>query len=429
MSGQIYISGRTGISVPTTAVPAGFEDPNGNLANAKVDSLGNLLISGTISASNPSVGLNGAAIPTSATLIGVEDGSGNLQPASAANPVPVSGTFSAGEATKDDTGTASSAAVILTQADTTGYYSCFFQIAGIGTSTVIAEINNNGTWVTQTVENIASRGPLTSVIANGIYQAETGGLGFRLRVSVYDGTATISANAFFRGFPIPQPLQTTVAATQSGTWNVTNISGTVSLPTGAATSALQTTGNTALTTINTTLGSPFQAGGSIGNTSFIANGATTSGSPLTSSPVTIGGRAATTNPTAVADGQVVNTMHDKLGKLVAVGAVRILKGSQKTTISNTTSETTIITQVASTFLDLYGIIFANTGVTTTKVDIRDTTGGAIIATIEVPTLETRGFTFPVDSAIPQTAVNTNWTAQCAAATTAMEVTAFWVKNT
>jgi hypothetical protein len=40
------------------------------------------------------------------------------------------------------------------------------------------------------------------------------------------------------------------------------------LPTGAATSALQTTGNTALTTINTTLGSPFQAGGSIGNSSF-----------------------------------------------------------------------------------------------------------------------------------------------------------------
>lgn len=66
----------------------------------------------------------------------------------------------------------------------------------------------------------------------------------------------------------------TVAVTESGTWNITNISGTVSLPTGAATSALQTTGNTALTTINTTLGSPFQAGGSIGNTTFAATQAT-----------------------------------------------------------------------------------------------------------------------------------------------------------
>ncbi|HXA40132.1 MAG TPA: hypothetical protein VNW53_14125 [Phenylobacterium sp.] len=53
--------------------------------------------------------------------------------------------------------------------------------------------------------------------------------------------------------------------TQSGTWSLANISGTVSLPTGAATSALQTTGNTALTTINTTLGTPMQAtGGTVG---------------------------------------------------------------------------------------------------------------------------------------------------------------------
>ena len=67
-----------------------------------------------------------------------------------------------------------------------------------------------------------------------------------------------------------QPISGTVAATESGAWNITNVSGTVSLPTGAATATLQTTGNTALTTINTTLGSPFQAGGSIGNTSFAA---------------------------------------------------------------------------------------------------------------------------------------------------------------
>ena len=39
--------------------------------------------------------------------------------------------------------------------------------------------------------------------------------------------------------------------TQSGTWNITNVSGTVSLPTGAATAANQTTGNTALSAIQT----------------------------------------------------------------------------------------------------------------------------------------------------------------------------------
>lgn len=45
--------------------------------------------------------------------------------------------------------------------------------------------------------------------------------------------------------------QTAVPASQSGTWNINNVSGTVSLPTGAATSALQTTGNTSLASIDT----------------------------------------------------------------------------------------------------------------------------------------------------------------------------------
>jgi len=47
---------------------------------------------------------------------------------------------------------------------------------------------------------------------------------------------------------------TVPAVTQSGTWNITNVSGTVSLPTGAATSANQSTTNTNLTTINTSIG-------------------------------------------------------------------------------------------------------------------------------------------------------------------------------
>ena len=84
------------------------------------------------------------------------------------------------------------------------------------------------------------------------------------------------------------------------------------LPTGAATSALQTTGNTALGTINTTLGSPFQVGGSIGNTSFIANAGTNlntsllaleSGGNLAGLVTQIG--AVTTSPTA-------NTVNDRL---------------------------------------------------------------------------------------------------------------------
>ena len=45
-------------------------------------------------------------------------------------------------------------------------------------------------------------------------------------------------------------------AAQSGTWNINNVSGTISLPTGAATAANQTTANSSLSTIATLAASP-----------------------------------------------------------------------------------------------------------------------------------------------------------------------------
>ena len=48
----------------------------------------------------------------------------------------------------------------------------------------------------------------------------------------------------------PVPVSGTISATQSGTWNINNISGTVSLPTGAATLAAQNTGNASLSSID-----------------------------------------------------------------------------------------------------------------------------------------------------------------------------------
>lgn len=127
---------------------------------------------------------------------------------------------------------------------------------------------------------------------------------------------------------------------------------------------------------------------------------------------------------ATADYSQLST--DLKGRVMTAGAPRSLKGMAQVSLSNTTTETTIIAATASTFHDVYGIILANTGATTTKVSIRDDTAGTVRAVIEVPTLETRGFMLPVDSAVPQTAVNKNWTAQCASATTALEVTAFYV---
>lgn len=127
---------------------------------------------------------------------------------------------------------------------------------------------------------------------------------------------------------------------------------------------------------------------------------------------------------ATADYSQLST--DIKGRVMTAGSPRALKGMVQVQISNSTSETTIIAATASTFHDVYGIILANTGATTTKVSIRDDTAGTVRMIIEVPTLETRGFMLTVDSAVPQTAVNKNWTAQCASATTALEVTGFYV---
>lgn len=77
-----------------------------------------------------------------------------------------------------------------------------------------------------------------------------------------------------------------VNAVQTGTWNITNVSGTVSLPTGAATSALQTTGNTSLATIATAV--------------TLAQGSTTSGQTgaLTLAAVTTASPTYTTGQTS-----------------------------------------------------------------------------------------------------------------------------------
>lgn len=71
--------------------------------------------------------------------------------------------------------------------------------------------------------------------------------------------------------------QSAIPASQSGTWNITNITGTISLPTGAATSANQTTANTSLSTIaGAILGQGSTTAGQNGN---LMLGAVTTASP------------------------------------------------------------------------------------------------------------------------------------------------------
>lgn len=85
-------------------------------------------------------------------------------------------------------------------------------------------------------------------------EADNAGIGGGIQYTEGDTDASITGTAILwedsldtlqavsASKPLPVDLQdSTVAVTQSGTWDVTNISGTVSLPTGASTSAKQDT--------------------------------------------------------------------------------------------------------------------------------------------------------------------------------------------
>lgn len=154
-----------------------------------------------------------------------------------------------------------------------------------------------------------------------------------------------------------------------------------------------------------------------------ANAATKTGNPLR-----IGTVGHTANPSAVTDGQAVDAMADKLGKIVVVGSIRDLKANQITTITASTAETTIVTSVASTFLDMYGLIITNTSATAVNVAVKDATAGTTRLNIAVPAGDTRGFMLPEGGAIKQAAVTNNWTATVSASVTSVIITCLTVQN-
>lgn len=102
---------------------------------------------------------------------------------------------------------------------------------------------------------------------------------------------------------------------------------------GAATAALQSTGNTSLASILTALGSPFQAGASIGNTAFIAN----AGTNLNTSALALesGGHLAS-----------IDTKTPALGQALSSASVPVvLTASQLTTL---TPPTTVTANIGTT---------------------------------------------------------------------------------
>ena len=107
---------------------------------------------------------------------------------------------------------------------------------------------------------------------------------------------------------------------------------------------------------------------------------------------------------------------------------RAAKLSQVTTIAVNT-ETTVITADTTHYLDVYGVIITNTSSTTVSVTFKDATSGTTRFVIEAPATDTRGFMLDVNSAVAQTALNSNWTATCSSGVSSVIISMLYIKNT
>lgn len=144
-------------------------------------------------------------------------------------------------------------------------------------------------------------------------------------------------------------------------------------------------------------------------------------------PVKVGGKGRTTNPTAVSDGDRTDLFTDTAGRPVVVNnQCRNLVGIQQTTITASTSETTIIPQVASTFLDLTHLSITNSSATATLVTLKDSTAGTTRGIWSIAA--NGGIVLAFNTPIPQATVNTNWTLTCGTSVSSIYVVAEYVKN-
>jgi len=189
----------------------------------------------------------------------------------------------------------------------------------------------------------------------------------------------------------------TVNAAQSGPWNITNVSGTVSLPTGAATAANQTNVQTTSTQNQTTPGSLILTGAEYNSA-----------------------------PTAIVSGNTSPLMMDTRGQLRVTNSLRASKGYQYSTITVATAQTIVTAGGANNFRDVYSIVITNTSATSVTVLINDGTNN--VMTLSAPAGDTRGFTVTADSAVPQAATNLAWTATVSSAVSSVLITVLYVTN-
>ena len=260
----------------------------------------------------------------------------------------------------------------------------------------------------------AQTSPLSLTTAGGLRSdlASVGGTAITLGQTTMASSIPVVLPSNQAAIPVNATLQTQTDTVMVGGVNIKEIN---------AVTPLMGNGTTGTGSMRVTLAS---------DSTGIANyGHGATGSSVPAGATYAGIRGSTALPSAVSDGQLVGAFGDKYGRHVAlVSTIRDLVLTQTTTISNSTSETTIGTAVASVFLDLIMLIISNTSTgTNSRLDFRDTTGGSVLFSLQSnggqPPI---GFALPTP--IPQTSVNTNWTCQAATAVTDLRVYLVAAKN-
>lgn len=373
-------------------------------------------ISGTVSlptgaataAKQPALGVAGTASADVITVQGIAsmtalkvDGSGVTQP--------VSGTVTAAQATA-----ASLNATV------------------VGTGTFAVQATQSGNWTARVVGNAGA-------VIDGVNTAATAPANGLLGLGIYNSTEPSPTTGQSVGVQLDSKgRQRTVLMDAAGNTRGANVNASSQLSVSVdAFSATNASTNVAqMNGVTVTMGNGVSGTGvqrvaiASDNTVLPGVGAGATGSAVPANASYAGGIAKTALPSAATDGNLTGVMTDKFGRPVTlVGTIRDLVGTQTTTISASTAETTIVTAgAAGVFNDLVMLIVSNTSTATnTRIDFRDTTAGSVLFSLQSnggqPPI---GFALPVP--IPQTSSATNWTAQCATSTTDVRVYAVFAKN-
>lgn len=267
---------------------------------------------------------------------------------------------------------------------------------GANATPVVVDLGaNNDVTITGTVAVTDNSGSLT--VDNSTLSVVGGGTeATAMRVTLAsDSTGVLSVDDNGGSLTVDG----TVAATQSGTWDITNVSGTVSLPTGAATAAKQPALGTAgtpsadvITVQGVTSMTPLKVDGS-GVTQPVSGTVTASNtagdvahdSADSGNPVKIGGKAVSSEPTAVANADRANLITDLVGKLITLpyaNPENFVSGAITTAMTGTTSTSLVAAPGSGLRNYITTIIVSNAHATVgTDIVIQDGSGGTTLLTI------------------------------------------------